>query len=308
MATSAIIDSVISLFLMILIGAACAKKKIITEQLNKGLVDILLRVTLPMMILSSFIFTFDESIKANVLRSFYYSLAAYAIMAATSYVLVLPIKGDKRTVLHFANVFTNTGYVGFPVLYSVYGAEGVIYGSVFNMFFVIFVWTFGIMWYQGGLDKKKLGVELKKVLLNPSIPAVCAGLIIMFFDLKLPKPLLSAVQSIGGITGPLSMLIIGVTLAGVNIKSYFKDWTIYYGIIAKLVAIPLIIYLVSLLSNGPSKVLNTVIVMAAMPASTMTSILAERFDKEKDYAAMLVSLTTLLSLLSVTALLKFLLA
>jgi predicted permease len=44
--------------------------------------------------------------------------------------------------------------------------------------------------------------------------------------------------------------------------------------------------------------------MSAMPASAMTSILAESFDKEKEYAAVIVSVTTLLSLVTVTILLK----
>lgn len=306
MPISAITDSVFSLFLMILIGFASAKKRIITEQVNKGLIDVLLQITLPLMIFSSFIFAFDASIKTNVISTFYYSLAAYVIMAASSYVLVLPIKTDKKRVLHFANIFTNTGYVGFPVLYSVYGAEGVIYGSIFNMFFVVFVWTVGVMWFQGN-GRSRLGAKLKQVMLNPSILAVCGGLIMMSFDLKLPGPILTAVQSVGSITGPLSMIIIGAILSGANIKKHFKDWTIYYGVATRLLLIPFVVYSTLSPFGGPSKVVNTVLIMAAMPAATMTSILAERFDRERDYAVVIVSLTTLLSLITVPILLRLLL-
>lgn len=210
----------------------------------------------------------------------------------------------KKTILHFANVFTNTGYVGFPILNSIYGAEGIIYGSIFNMFFVIFVWTYGIILFKGNIERKDLKGELKKILLNPSIIAVCIGIIIMVFDIQLSGAVLSSIKSIGSITGPLSMIIIGVILSDVKIKEYIRDWTLYYGITTKLIIIPVIIYLISLLLGEASKAINTVIIMTAMPASAMTSILAESYDKEKDYAAVIVSMTTLLSLISVTVLLK----
>lgn len=304
---SVIIESVISLFLIILVGVYGAKKKIITSQINKGLIDILIQITLPLMILSSFIFTYDDAIKSNAIKTFYYSIAAYIIVILVSYLLLLPIKNDKKIVLHFANVFTNTGYVGFPILNSIYGAEGIVYGSIFNMFFVIFVWTYGIILYKGNFQKKELKNELKKILLNPSIIAVCAGVIIMIFNIQLPGAILSSIRNIGNITGPLSMIIIGVIISDVKIKEYIKDWTIYYGIATKLILIPSIIYLISLLALATSKAVNTVIIMTAMPASAMTSILAETFDKEKDYAAVIVSVTTLLSLITVTILLKIIL-
>ncbi|MDF2890130.1 MAG: permease [Clostridia bacterium] len=301
---SVILDSVISLFIIILVGVYSSKRNIITAKINKGLVDILIKIALPFMILSSFIYTYDDTIKANVTKTFYYSISAYIIMITVSYLLLLPIKDDRKTILHFSNVFVNTGYVGFPILNSVYGPEGVIYGSIFNMFFVILLWTYGLILFKGNFRKEDLKTELKNILLNPSIAAVCLGIIIMVFNIKLPGYLLSSIKSIGNITGPLSMLIIGVILSNVKVKRFLKDWTIYYGITVKLIIIPVIVYLFSLLAGSSSKAINAVIIMSAMPASAMTSILAESFDKEKEYAAVIVSITTLLSLVTVTVLLK----
>lgn len=305
MEVSAIAESVFSLFIIILVGVYGSKKNIITPQINKGLTDILIKIALPFMIVSSFIFTYDDTIRTNVLMTFYYSLAAYAIMAGISWLALLPVKNDKKTILHFANVFVNTGYVGFPVLYSIYGAEGVIYGSIFNMFFVVFLWTYGLVLFKGSLNKQEIKKEILNVMLNPSILAVIIGIFIMVSGIKLPAAIFSSIKSIGNITGPLSMFIIGNILSNVKIKNHFRDWTIYYGIALKLVAIPLIIYMCSMLLNDHSKAVNSVIVMTAMPASAMTSILAESFDKEKEFAAIIVSATTLLSLITVPALIQF---
>ncbi|MDF2678782.1 MAG: permease [Bacillota bacterium] len=305
-AFSAITDSVISLFIIILVGFYGGRKKIITSELNNGLTDILIQIALPFMIISSFVFTYDDTIKDNVLKTFYYSFAAYLIIALISYLLLIPIKHDKKTILHFGNVFVNTGYVGFPILYSIYGSEGVIYGSIFNMFFVIFLWTYGIMLYSGKFDKKDLKNEMKKVLFNPSIIAVIIGLSIMIFDLTINNAILSGVRNIGNISGPLSMLIIGVILSNVKIKNHLKDWTIYYGIVVKLIIIPIIIYFISISFIETSKAINSVIIMTGMPAAAMTSIFAESYNKEKEYAAIIVSSTTLISLITVPILLKFL--
>jgi predicted permease len=302
-----IFESVFSLFLMILVGVYCSKRRIISTIMNKGLIDILIQVALPFMILSSFIYSYDDSVKSNVIKAFHYSIVVYVITIIISYVILLPIKKNKKTILHFSNVFVNTGYIGFPVLYSVYGAEGVVYGSIFNIFFVIFLWTYGLLLFKGHLDRKSLKVELRKIFLNPSIIAVCSGLLIMIFNIPIPAPLLSSIKSIGGITGPLSMIIIGVILSNTRIIRFLKDWTMYYGLAIKLIIIPVVIYTISLFFMEPSKVTNTVIIMSTMPASAMTAIFAESFDMEKEYAAVVVSISTLLSLVTITLFIKFIL-
>ncbi|HHX62550.1 MAG TPA: AEC family transporter [Epulopiscium sp.] len=194
--------------------------------------------------------------------------------------------------------------VGFPILMSIYGSEGVVYGSIFNMFFVVFLWTYGVMLFEKNLPHKNFFSEAKKMLLNPSIIAVFIGIIIMIFHIQLPSALLSPMTSIGNMTGPLSMIIIGGILAHAKITDYLGDWTIYYGLTTKLLIIPLIIYFIFSLLGNTSIPINSVILMTAMPASAMTSIFAQSFDTEPDYAAVLVSLTTLLSLITIPLLLK----
>ncbi len=302
---SVVIESIVTLFIMILVGVYARRRQIITDELNNGLVTILIEVALPFMLLSSFLHTYDSTIKANVIKTVYYSLGAYILMTAVSYLLLRPIKNDKRTILHFGNVFVNTGYVGFPILSSLYGPEGVVYGSIFNNFFVLFVWTYGIMLFKGRLSAQELKLEFKKALLNPSILVVCAGLVIMSYNISLPSALMSASKSIGNLTGPLSMMIIGGVLSRIRIKEYLFDWTLYYGLAVKLLIIPGVIYLTASLFRLSSIAINTVIIMTAMPASTMTSILAETFNKEKEYAAVVVSASTLLSLFTVILLIRY---
>lgn len=294
MGISIVINKVISLFLIILVGVYGCKRKIITEEINKGLSNILLNITLPIMVVSSFIFDYDAEMKSNVIRAFLYSGITIIITVLGTYIFLKPIKSKRKFLLQFANVFSNCGFVGFPIISSIYGAEGVIYTSIFNMFFTIFVWTYGILLFTGEINKN----EIKKVFLNPSVIAVYIGLIIFIFRINIPDVVVSTMDLIGGITSPLSMIIVGVILTKADFKRYIKDWVIYYSSFLKLIILPLVLFFIFKLFKINSVVSNTMVLLTAMPTAAITSILAENFNKEQEFASMLVFVSTLFSLVT----------
>lgn len=300
---SVIVNGVISLFLIILVGVYAAKKRIITKEINKGLTNILLKITLPCLVVSSFIFDLSDELKDNIIRCFIYSPLVLIISIVISYILLIPIKGEKKIIIQFANVFSNCGFIGFPIVFSIYGNEGVIYASIFNLFFTAFLWTYGVILFNGKMKRE----DIKKVLLNPAIVAVFIGLIIMIFGFDIPSVLSSTLDLVGNMTSPLSMIIVGVILGNAKIISYLKDKTIYYSAFLKLIIMPCILILISRLLKDTSLVIKTLIIVTAMPAAAMTSILAESFDKESEYSAVIVFITTLFSVITFSILLNFIL-
>ena len=300
---SVIVNGVISLFLIILVGVYAAKKRIITKEINKGLTNILLKITLPCLVVSSFIFDLSDELKDNIIRCFIYSPLVLIISIVISYILLIPIKGEKKIIIQFANVFSNCGFIGFPIVFSIYGNEGVIYDSIFNLFFTAFLWTYGVILFNGKMKRE----DIKKVLLNPAIVAVFIGLIIMIFGFDIPSVLSSTLDLVGNMTSPLSMIIVGVILGNAKIISYLKDKTIYYSAFLKLIIMPCILILISKLLKDTSLVIKTLIIVTAMPAAAMTSILAESFDKESEYSAVIVFITTLFSVITFPILLNFIL-
>lgn len=300
---SVIVNGVISLFLIILVGVYAAKKRIITKEINKGLTNILLKITLPCLVVSSFIFDLSDELKDNIIRCFIYSPLVLIISIVISYILLIPIKDEKKIIIQFANVFSNCGFIGFPIVFSIYGNEGVIYASIFNLFFTAFLWTYGVILFNGKMKRE----DIKKVLLNPAIVAVFIGLIIMIFGFDIPSVLSSTLDLVGNMTSPLSMIIVGVILGNAKIISYLKDKTIYYSAFLKLIIMPCILILISKLLKDTSLVIKTLIIVTAMPAAAMTSILAESFDKESEYSAVIVFITTLFSVITFPILLNFIL-
>ena len=299
-----IINSVISLFLIMLVGVYGSKKGIISDTVNKGLSSILLQITLPCMVIASFGLTYDEAIRSNVAKAFYYSFIVYIIMIISSKLLMMPVKNERRTIMHFSNIFTNTGFIGFPILNVIYGPEAVMYGSIFNVFFNIFIWTYGIIIFKGKMEKEELIKELIKALKNPSLIAVYIGITMMLLNIKLPDVIFKSVSLVGNMTGPLSMIIVGVLAYNANIKEYLREWTVYYGAFINLIVIPLILYLISVLIKDRSIVANSVIILGAMPAGAMTSIFADIFDIQREYASVVVVTTTLLSIFTIPLFLK----
>ncbi|WP_294348421.1 AEC family transporter [uncultured Clostridium sp.] len=290
-----IMNNVISLFLIILVGVYGVKRNIISKEIQDGLIDLLMDITLPLLVINSFSMSFDDEMKGNLWRCLLYSALVFIIVGIISYILLIPIKDkDKKRVLQFANVFSNCGFVGFPLINNIYGAEGVVYTSIFNMFFNILVWTYGVMLYTDKINIK----DMKKVLLTPGIISVFIGLPLLIFDVQLPDIIYNSFELVGGMTTPLSMIIIGCILAKVDLKSAFKDITVYYEIAIRLLIIPIFLIVIAKVVGENNVLINTMIILEAMPAATMTSIMADKYSNSSDYSAIIVFSTTLFSLIT----------
>lgn len=287
-------EGIVSLFIIMIIGIYARKKDIITDEINKGLTDILLKISLPLLIISSFNITYSDELKLNVMKSFYYSIITFVISVIVSKILLKLIKSNNKYILQFSNVFSNCGFVGFPIIEGIYGKEGLIYASVFNMIFTIFVWTYGVSLFTGGISKE----NIKKLLSNPAIIAVFIGIVIMIFKINLPSIILRPIESVGEITSALSMLIVGAIIANINIKEYIKDLSLYYGVLIKLFIIPILVFFILHLISGPVTVIKVMVLLAAMPTAAMAPIFAESFEKDKGYASVLLFFTTLFSVVS----------
>lgn len=298
---STVTNSVISFFLVMLVGIYGSKRKIITDEINAGLSEILVRICLPLLILSSFLVSYDEQVKINVYKSFLYSSSIFLLAIILSHIFVLPVKGEKKEILHFANIFTNTGFMGIPLLQMIYGTEGVIYGASYNVIFNLLLWTYGLSIFKGS-DKQKQESVLKKVissLMNSSILALSIGLIILTFSLKVPEVIASTTKLVGGVTGPLSMLIVGVYVSKINFREYLKDWTVLYGILTKLIIIPVVAILISKLLWDINLILKSILIQAAMPTAALGSIFAQKYDKLPDYTTVLIMLITICSVVTI---------
>lgn len=283
------LEGIVSLFLIMSVGVYASKKNIITKEINKGLTDLLLNITLPLLIISSFNLKFSDEIKMNIIICAFYSGVTLVVAIVISKLLLKPLRKEDKYIIQFSNVFSNCGFMGFPIIEGLYGKEGLIYASIFNVLFTVFMWTYGVGMFTGGISKE----NIKKVLVNPSIIAVLVGIIMMVFGVSLPSLIMKPIEMIGGMTSALSMIIVGVILSNVDFKEYMKDYSLYYGAALKLLIIPIVIYFVMIFLPVPTILMKIIVLLHAMPTAAMLPIFAESFGKDKEYASVLLFMTTL---------------
>lgn len=285
---------IVSLFLIMSVGVYAKKRGIINDEVNKSLSRLLIDITMPLLVISSFNIELNDNLKSNMVNCLFYSSIAMIIAIIISILLLKPIKEDNKYLIQFSNVFSNCGFIGFPIINNLYGKEALIYASIFNISFTVLLWTYGLGLFTGGINKE----NIKKIMVNPSIIAVFIGLTILLLGIDVSDVIMSPIEMVGNMTSPLSMIIIGAILVEVDFKSYLKERSLYYAMVIKLFIVPIVIYLILRLTPCPTEVLRVVVLLQAMPSAAMLPIFTESYGGDKGYSSMLMFLTTLCSMVS----------
>ena len=301
MLNSAVVNQVIILFLLMVVGFFAMKRYIIDKNTVKKLSEVLVRITLPAMIITSFNREFSKELLANGGIMLVYSLSIHIFSILLGNIIFRKYPKSARDVLKFVTVYSNCGYMGLPILEALYGQTGVFYGSIYIAVFNVFTWTHGIMIFTGEKDSK----SFKKALTNPGIIAVFVGLLIFFFSIKLPYPVIKTFELLGAMTTPLSMLIIGSLIADAEFKKLFSGFTMYYVTAIRLILLPLITLIAfKALGINDTVLLGSSIATAAMPAAANTAVLAERYNGDSHLASRIVAFSTILSMITIPLILS----
>ena len=293
---SLVFNEIIVLFIIILLGYILKKKEMINAEISKGLSDLLVEITMPALIISSMHVQINPDIVVNMQLISILTAAVYIFAIFFSYAVtwLTPIPDNKKNVFIFMIVFGNVGFMGYPVLGVIYPEYGIFYGLFNNIAFNLLVWTFGVYLFTSTRGEK---YEINwKYLLNNGILSVLIGFVLLFSGWQLPAPVLGALDMVGEMTYPLSMLIIGSSLAGVHFIKIFTDKYILLLTILKLLFIPGLLYFSLLFIDLPPIVSNVTIILTAMPCAANSVVFAEKFDRDHQFASRGVFMTTLLSL------------
>lgn len=292
---TAIINQVIILGLIMLVGLIARKKQMLNAEVNTKMSDFLLNVTLPCLIVSSFTYEYSQEMVTNIKLIFMYSVIIHVVLIFISKIFALKFNESSKKVIRFITVFSNSGFMGFPVLESLYGKIGVFYGAVFNVPWNIFMLSFGFMLFSGKKDLK----SLKTVITHPGIIATIIGMILFSFSLSLPVPVAKALSSIGAMTTPLSMIIVGSLLAEIKFKDIFSGFDVYYSSLVRLLVIPVITFGIMKLLNADPLLTQIVITVEAMPAPVIATVLANKFNGDTNLASRCVFVSTMLSMITI---------
>lgn len=286
-------ERIIIMFIILLIGAFCYMKGLITKEGTKQLSVVELNLVNPILIFMSYQKDYESDMANNLLWAFILSAVSYAVAIVLSYLLVSK-RQKSFSIERFSVVYSNCGFIGIPLINGLFGAEGVLYLTAYVTFFNFLVWTHGLMTMKEKIDFS----SALKAIKAPSVIAIFLGLICYFTRLHLPSIPAQALQYISDMNTPLAMIIAGATAAQTNILAVFRKPRNYLICFYKLLAIPLIAFLVIRLFNVPSIVCTTLTVAAACPVATTGIMFAITLDKDSEKCSEFFTMSTLLSALT----------
>ena len=279
-----------------LVGYYCNKKKIFDKATEIKLTDFVLQITMPCMVFNSF----NMKLTMEFVKEASFCLALSFAICGTAWLLGKFVynryPSDKKSILQYATLVNNCGFLGLPIVSSILGEEGLVLAAIFIIPNRIFMWTAGISIFSKESGNK--GKALLKVLMNPCMIAVYLGMLQAAIQLPIPEFLQKSLTGLGNCTTPISMLLIGSMLTALTLDS-FKDWSIvYYGFI-RLAVLP-VFALVFMKALGANDILVACgVILTAMPAGSTAALMAQKYGADAVYGTKIVLTSVLLSMISI---------
>ena len=292
-----VFQTMLKLFLLLILGFVLFKCHIFDEYTNKKISALIVNVASPMLIISS-IAGVEGSNKSIVFLMIGAGILMYIGFIILGKIInrIFPFPKKDWPVYECMVVFANTGFMGYPVLLDVFGQEAVFYASLIHMAFNFFVYTYAIMCLTKG-DDSEFKLNFKQ-LLTPGIILI-VGIFIYLFDIQLPSVLMDTINSVGSLTAPLSMMMIGSSLAVYPIKDSFTDWRSYVFAFVRLMIVPFVTMIMCRLLHIDAYYANITIITNAMPVGSMVLMLATQYNANVKIVTRNIVVSTLLSVITI---------
>lgn len=287
-----ITTQVLILFIIVLVGVLCRKLGYFTDEAIHGITQLVVNVAVPCLTISNM----QREFSTDVLRNFIFTLVLSMVVMVVSMLIGLVVfrsrPHEKRAVLANLASFSNCGFMGYTIILAI-NPDWMIYAVAYNIGYLFIAWTIGVSLFCG-----KENISLRRVLLHPNIISAVIGFALFCMRITLPAVPAQALSLLGGLTTPLSMLIIGTRVSGIRVSD-LKDRDYHISAALRLVVLPLLVFVVLRPFPLAACVWGTLYILTAMPGATMTGMQAELYGGDATFAARAIAYTTLLSLVSV---------
>ncbi len=318
MSITVVLQQMVIIFILIGIGMILYRSKMLSEETSKQISGIIINVTNPALLICS---AFDDGPKVSLRElsiAFVSYAAVFALLIVIGFLIPCLLRVPKR--LHYTyqmlTIFGNVGFIGIPLASAVLGGESLIFVSIFNLLFNLLIYTFGVSMLQRAAAGQAADADsiprhnstsgrLQKLINAGTISAVFT---IVFYlgDFHVPVVISSTLSYTGRATTLLSMLVLGVSVAQMAPKDIFSHPRLYLFTLLRQILVPIgcVLLLRGLIDN--KLILNTMLLMVAVPAANMPLMIAKQMDMDTESISQGIILTTVLSLVTVPAACLFL--
>lgn len=286
-------SKIIELTLIVLMGYGLVKAKLLKSEDSKPLSIIGLYIISPAVMIEAFQIDYTPEILQGLMLSLGMAVLLHVILIATGAVLKRVLKLDP--IEHATSIYSNSGNLIIPLVMSLFGKEWVIYASCFVVVQTFLFWTHLRLIIAG-----KGNLSLKVMLKNINLWSIFIGVILFAFQIKLPEFVNGTLSAVGIFIGPNAMLIAGMLIAAIPLRSIFSSKRIYLITALRLLLIPIFLLVVIKLcgfagwvENGETIAMISFLATTSPSAATVTQM-ALIFGNNAQKASAIYGVTTML--------------
>ena len=291
------ISGILVILVMILVGFVIGEKGWFDDKSRGLLAKLFTQVALPCYMLYTITQRFTAADLLKMLPALRFPALSMVLLLgiATGVARIFAVRQDRRGL--FISMFfnSNTIFVGLPINQALFGDASIPYVLIYYMCNTTFFWTLGTYLIQRdgeGEAQFDLKTSLKKVF-SPPLMGFILGLVMVMLQIKLPAFLASDLQYLGNLTTPLSMIFIGLSVSHVGVKQLVLGKDQLLILFGRFLVAPLLMATIVYWAHLPSLMKQVFIIQSAMPVMTNAPVVARLYGADSDYAAVMVTETTL---------------
>lgn len=302
------LGSMFSLIIVTILGYVAARGGFISADIRPKLSGLIFNITLPCTILAS-VGKIDASTGTEAITwSLVFGIALFFVMLAGGALacLALRVPRGERGLYLWMGVLTNTGFIGFAVLDSIFGGASVFLGSIFIALSNVFIYSIGVaLLRSAGQAGRAAGVGGKgasgeaarkrhrtidvrgmlKDMVNVPLVMSLVAMVIFFAQVSVPAPIMRAAEMAGGITSPLAMMLVGLSIADADLAAVLKQPRLWGFTVVRFLLVPLAVYVLLAPLVPSALALGVFVVMLAMPTGSMAGPIAETYGQNGELPA-----------------------
>lgn len=291
-----ILNQIMIMFFLMAFGYILIKKELLDKQGSRQISNILLKTVTPIVIINAFNIQFSLA----KLKELALALVLGFVVLGIGFIIARIFLGKGNRFEQFPAAFPNVGFFGIPLVQGLLGSSAVFYLTMVVVAYNIYSWTYGIYLISGQRDT----FNPKAILTTPAFKGLGIGLLVFLSPWPLPDALSESIRIVASLNTPLAMFILGSYIAESPFLSIFKGRMVYKTCAIKLIIIPAVIAFALKLVPSQYETLKMVLLIASSaPSGVVMAMFAQQYNADYAYGAQIISLSTLLSIISIPAIL-----
>lgn len=297
------LEGIFEVLFIIAIGVVLSKKRWFGSNMSAVFSKLVMKISLPLYMLCQMEkdFTHDSLIRIapDLILPFASIFLAYIVGRIAA--KVLHIRRERQGVFVTCFFIANTIFIGLPVNLALFGTQSVPSVMLYYMANTTMFWTLGIYHIvndsQGGKGNMPLfSAQTIKKVFSPPLMGFLIGLALVLANIKLPDFLLTSFQYVGNMATPMSLLVIGIEMAGISLSDIHWDRDVVGALIGRFLVCPACV--LALLPFIPVTPMSAQVftMQASMPAMTQMTVVAKSIGADVRYSTQVTFITVVMGI------------